>query len=270
MQPSRTGGFSEMINYVIAAVLFIMMGAILSMLFMSNTVSEDELRRIVGELAVDENELRAAIAEVAVVDAGNQTQQTPQTPQRITEDLSDDDPFWGPEDAAVTIVEFSDFLCPFCGRHAAQTIPLLQETYGDSVRYVYRDFPGVGGDRAYDTAMAAQCAGDQGFYWEYHTMLFENQTALSAGDKAALRTLLISYAESLELDIYLFTGCFDGQDYLTDVNLDRAAGQRSGVSGTPTFFINGQILVGAQAYATFASIIDEELALAAGETETDG
>jgi protein-disulfide isomerase len=212
--------------------------------------------------------MRAAIAEVAIVNADNQGQQAPQVPQRVTEDLTDDDPYWGPEDAPVTIVEFSDYLCPYCGRHNAQTIPLLQENYGDRVRYVYRDFPGVGGDRAYDTAMAAQCAGDQGYYWEYHALLFGDQTALSAGDKDALRTLLISYAESLDLDVDQFTGCFDDQDYLTDVNLDRAAGQRNGVSGTPTFFINGQILVGAQAYSTFASIIDEELALADAESET--
>ena len=260
-QSAQSSGFGDLINYVIAAVLFMIMGAMLTMLFLDNTVSEDELRRIVDELAVDETELRAAMAEIAVVDAGAQAPQVPQVPQRVEEDLSDDDPFWGPEDAAITIVEFSDFFCPFCGRHAQETVPLLQENYGDRVKYVYRDYPGVGGNRAYDTANAAQCAGDQGYYWEYHMMLFENQRDLMAATSGdALRTLMIGYAESLELNMDTFSGCYNDQDYLTDINLDLAAGQRNGVSGTPTFFINGQILIGAQPYEAFANIIDQELA----------
>lgn len=165
----------------------------------------------------------------------------------------DDDPARGPEDAAVTIIEFSDFQCPYCGRFFQQTLPQLMAQYGDRIRFVYRDFPL---DQihpfARGAAIAAECADDQGKFWEYHDLLFSNQQALSGAD-------LKSYADRLGLDTEAFAACVDDSRYNDEVNADLRDGLQAGVTGTPTFFINGRRVVGAQPLQTFQAIIDELL-----------
>jgi len=225
-------------------------------------VDETALRSLVQEVVaaeisqatiVDEQTLRAIVGSVVV--------ETPEaTPGVELDYLADDDPYFGAEDAPITIVEFGDYLCLYCGRFFQQTFPLLQENYGQYIRFVYRDFPGVGGQGAVKVAMATQCVNDQNRYWDYHALLFNNQAALqTAYVDDTLRALLIDYAEDLGLDIAAFTTCYDNQTYLSEVNADAQAARENGVSGTPTFFINGMILVGAQPYQNFADIIDSEL-----------
>jgi protein-disulfide isomerase len=168
-------------------------------------------------------------------------------------------PSWGPTDAKVTIVEFSDFQCPFCERFYTQTYALIRSTYGDRVRFVYRHYPltSIHPD-ALPSALAAECAKEQGKFWEYHDYLFSHQNNLS-------RDALISYATTVGVpDVKQFTTCFDEQKYLSTIQTDikDANGYCFGTCGTPTFFINGNIFVGAQPYELFVQAIDSELAQA--------
>lgn len=166
----------------------------------------------------------------------------------------DDDPAVGPADAEVVIIVFSDFACPHCRNFALETLPRLLADYGDRVRFVFRDAPILGPTSGW-TALAAECADDQGQFWEYHDLLFENQGSI---DRAALTT----FAEQLGLNLETFDACVDNQTHIDELRNDLAAAQNAGLTGTPTFFINGRRVQGAQPYEIFAAIIDEELAKA--------
>jgi protein-disulfide isomerase len=162
------------------------------------------------------------------------------------------DPARGSASAAVTIVEFSDFQCPYCQR-VSPTLKRLQETYGDKVRIVWKDFPLTQiHPEAFKAAEAAHCAGDQGKFWDYHDRLFANQQALAAGD-------LKRYASDMSLDMAQFNACLDTSKHAERVRSGVEAGNRLGVSSTPTIYINGRALSGAYPYETFVSIVDEEL-----------
>jgi protein-disulfide isomerase len=161
-------------------------------------------------------------------------------------------PSRGPADAPVTIVEFSDYQCPFCKRSETYIKEVL-EKYGDKVRLVYRDFPLGNHPNATDAARAARCAGEQGKYWDMHGEIFANQSKLSRADLKAL-------ANKTGVNQPRFDACLDSAKYEADVKKDMLAGQDLGVDGTPTFFINGRRLVGAQPFEKFKEIIDQELA----------
>jgi protein-disulfide isomerase len=158
----------------------------------------------------------------------------------------------GGEKAPVTIIEFSDYQCPFCKR-AEATVNQVMQIYGDKVRLVYRDFPLDMHPRAKPASLAAACAGAQGKFWEYHAKLFENQTALSDAD-------LKKYAQEVGLDTAKFDKCYADKEFAKKVEEDQEAGAKVGVSGTPAFFINGRMLSGAQPVEKFKEVIDEELA----------
>lgn len=165
----------------------------------------------------------------------------------------DDDPSIGPEDAPITIVEFSDFACSFCRRFHLETFETLLATYPDQIQFVYRDFPVVGGGQTgFFAAQAANCARDQEMYWEYHDTLFQ-------GEYGHGRAAYVSIAEDLDLDVDAFETCLDEETYAQEVTQDLQAGRNLGVSGTPTFFINGIPFVGAQPLANFTQVIDAEL-----------
>lgn len=180
-------------------------------------------------------------------------QQQPQQPAapaaRLDNVSVDDDPGLGSEDAPVTIVEFSDFRCGFCRRFHEETYKQIIEDYGDQIYFVYRDFPVVGGQAS---AEAANCAYEQDLFWEFHDALFTvniNQTDAE----------FIALAEELGADTNQFGNCLEDGEYTDEVNNDLADGRSYGVTGTPTFFINGVRLVGAQPYESFKTIIDQEL-----------
>jgi len=163
----------------------------------------------------------------------------------------DDDPRIGPEDATVTIIEFSDFQCGFCAK-ASQTVKDIIKRYPNDVRYVYRDFPSSYHENAFIAAEAADCANEQGKFWEYHDKLFENQNSL---DKVSLKR----YASQIGLNTSQFDQCLDSEKYREEVEKDISDGEKAGVEATPTFFINGDKIVGAQPYYVFKEIIDSKL-----------
>lgn len=163
--------------------------------------------------------------------------------------VSADEPAWGPADARIVIIEYSDFQCPYCKMFMENTYARLRQMYSDQVRFIYRDFPLDSiHPRARPAAEAAQCAHEQGKFWEYHDLLFANQQALETSD-------LKRYAQQLGLDMDQFNTCVDTRKYQASVEADVQAGLRQNVTGTPTFFINGQALVGAQPLEAFQAVI---------------
>ena len=164
---------------------------------------------------------------------------------------TDGDPSIGPADAPVTIVEFSDFQCPYCQR-SMDTIKELRRLYGDKIRVVYRDYPGPSHPHAAPAAEAAQCAGDQGKFWEFHDLLFTRKTREAGWDYDAL-------ARELGLQASEFSTCLSTGRYHEEVRKDLRDGLALGITSTPTFFINGRPLVGAQPIAEFTALIDPVL-----------
>jgi protein-disulfide isomerase len=158
-------------------------------------------------------------------------------------------PAQGPEDAKVTMVEFVDFECPFCGRYARDTLPQLRRDYGDRIRYVSRQFPLDIHEHAAGAARAAVCAYQQGRYWDLHDMLFAHQEALTERD-------LAGYARELGLDMDDYATCLRAPATQARVDRDLADGRRYGVTGTPAFFINGRLVSGAQPFAAFKAQLD--------------
>ena len=175
----------------------------------------------------------------------------PSGPIEVNED---GDPFLGDENAPVVLVSFEDYQCLFCKRAFDETLPQLKSEYIDTgkVKYVYRDYPLSFHPDAQKSAEAAECVNDQGKYWEMHDLIFNNQQSLSVSS-------LKQYASQLGLDSTKFNSCLDSGEKASEVQNDFNEGQSYGVSGTPTFFINGNRLVGAQPYSAFKSLIDQEL-----------
>ena len=161
-------------------------------------------------------------------------------------------PFRGSADAKVAIVEYSDFQCPFCAR-AYPTINQILKDYDGKVKFYYKHFPLGFHQNAQKSAEAYECALDQGKQWEYHDKLFENSQADGTGLNLAD---LKKYAAGLGLDTAKFNSCLDGGQKAAKVGADASEGAQNGVGGTPTFFINGKTLVGAQPYSAFKAILD--------------
>ena len=148
-----------------------------------------------------------------------------------------DDPSIGPKNAKVTVVEFSDFQCPYCGE-AFPVIRELEVLYKDKVRFIYRDFPIVSiHDFALGAALAADCANEQGKFWAYHDKLFTHQENL---DISSLK----QYALQVGLDAVKFNKCLDTSKYQSEVESDFNDGVAAGVTGTPTWFIDGKKVEG--------------------------
>ena len=160
-------------------------------------------------------------------------------------------PSKGPENASVTIIEFSDFECPYCSR-VLPTLEQVMARYPEDVRLVYRNFPLRSHSRAGPAAEAALCAEEQGQFWTYHDKLFANARALSDEQ-------LKSYAQELGLDMPAFEQCYDERRFAEQVETDVREGHAAGVTGTPAFFVNGVLLSGARPSADFYRAIDAEL-----------
>jgi protein-disulfide isomerase len=165
-----------------------------------------------------------------------------------------DDPAWGPLTAPVTIVEFADFECPVC-KESLPVLRQLRELYPDRVRLVYRDFPLAAHPQARPAAEAAHCAHEQGKFWAYHDALFAQAPDLKPSDYMAL-------AERLSLNTADFTACLGSNRPKAAVAKDLADAQSLGLSGTPTFFINGRYLAGFQTLEALRHQVDRELVAA--------
>jgi protein-disulfide isomerase len=208
-----------------------------------------------GELdAVVEANVREAYAQQQ---AQLQQQQQPQQQPTGPVDISIENSFAiGNPDAPVTIVEYTDYQCPFCSRHVAQVYPQLKEKYVDTglVYYVFKDFPLTSiHPQAELAAEAARCAGEQNGYVEMHDALFANQGEWNGRDDAA--TFFINYASEIGLEPTPFTECLESHKFLEAVRADLNEGLGFGVQGTPTFFVNGNIFVGAQPLEAFDQMI---------------
>lgn len=166
----------------------------------------------------------------------------------------DDDAVLGSPNAEVTIIEFSDYQCPFCRKFWSETLGQIKSTYIDTgkVKLVYRDFPLSIHPQAQIAAEAAECIREKGgdeIYFEYHDLIFENQQTLSESN-------LKQWASDLGHDI---SSCLDSGRYTSEVQADFLEGQAAGVTGTPSFFINGQPVSGTQPFSVFEKIIESEL-----------
>ena len=161
-------------------------------------------------------------------------------------------PATGPADAAVTIVEFTDYQCPYCHRSQAVIDQVLQR-YAGKVRFVHLDFPLDGHGEALPAARAARCAGEQGKFWEYHRGLMAKPGSLDPGD-------LRSRAATLRLREGDFGSCLASGRHDEAIQAELRQGSELGVTGTPAYFINGRMLSGAQPFESFAEVVDAELA----------
>jgi len=167
----------------------------------------------------------------------------------------DDDDFLGDANAPVTIIEFSDYECPFCARFYEDALQQIKEKYVDTgkVKFIYRDFPLSFHTNAQKAAEAAECAGDQGKYYEMHNMLFESGVD---GGVTAFK----QYATNIGLNSNEFDVCLDSGKYYDEVQNDIKDGSAAGVRGTPATFVNGILVSGAQPFSVFEQIIEAELA----------
>ncbi len=161
-------------------------------------------------------------------------------------------PTFGPKDAPVQIVEFTDFECPYCALAALNALDLVRKTYGNQVRFVFKHSPLPFHRRAKSAHVAALCANEQNHFWEYRMRLFRNQKELNRG-------AYLEHAKTLGLDLVKFEGCLNQNQYDSVIDADIAEAMKLGVEGTPAFLINGQILEGAQPFEEFREVIDREL-----------
>lgn len=174
----------------------------------------------------------------------------------LTADLlvTQDDPFFGSRDAKVTIVEFGDFECPFC-RQAHPSVKTLQAAFGDRIFFQFRDFPIVAiHDQALNASLAAECAHDQSneAFWAFHDRLYQFQEELTDD-------VYVGLAQRTGLNVSDFTSCFEQSKYLSEIQEDYDAGIAAGVTGTPTFFINGHRVPGVIPEEIFVGVIEELL-----------
>lgn len=217
----------------------------------SNQVSQEDLDNAIAklELKILQNQLPS-----------NQ----PSPPVKIS---ADDDPIIGNPDAPITIIEFSDFQCPFCARFHTQTLPLLLEQYieQDKVKLVFRDFPIQNiHPNALPASVAAECANEQGKFKEMHDILFDSQNQWNNQETADALAMFSQYATQIQLDQETFDSCLTSGKYIEEIRNDLEDGRSYQVTGTPGFFIgNDEIgyveLKGAQPFESFKKVIDAQL-----------
>ncbi|MCC7118349.1 MAG: DsbA family protein [Anaerolineales bacterium] len=197
----------------------------------------------------------SAPAAVAAQNSAPQQQPAAQAaPQYVRYDIPTEGyPSQGPADAPITIVEFSDFQCPFCRRFHEETYRALLEAYPNQIRFVYRNFPltSIHPD-AMSAAVASLCANDQNVYWDYHDKLFSSETLD--------QTTYLQYAKDLNLDVDKFIACLSSGEHDASIKSDMDFSINLGIQSTPTFFVNGLAIVGAQPLSSFTQLIDKELA----------
>lgn len=214
---------------------------------------------------ISQADLDEAIAKLELKILQNQlpTEQ-PRPPVKIS---ADNDPIMGDPNAPITIIEFSDFQCPFCARFHVQTLPSIYEEYIDQgkVKLVFRDFPIQSiHPNALPASVAAECANDQGKFKEMHDKLFENQNDWNKKETTAALSMFVQYAEEIEIEKNEFESCIASGKHINDIRGDLEDGREYGVTGTPGFFVgNDEIgyveLKGAQPFESFKKIIDAQL-----------
>jgi len=213
--------------------------------------------------------IRDAEDVIGSIQTQQSTQSSPSTnsPSVISISL-DDDPVKGDPNAPITIVEFSDFQCPFCAKFHSTTLPQLEANYIDSgkVKFVYRDFPIQSiHPNAVPAAIASECADEQGMFWEYHDLVFENQKKWQGLSGRIMVDTFEQYALELGLNTSNFNTCLESAKYADEVTKDLQDGTSYGVTGTPGFFVGNDELgyvkiIGAQPYPVFERLIEDQIA----------
>ena len=214
---------------------------------------------------VSQKELEDAIAqlELKILEKQLPTNQ-PNLPAKIS---ADDDPIIGNPDAEITIIEFSDFQCPFCARFHIQTLPTLMEEYIEkgTVKLVFRDFPIQSiHPNAVPASVAAECANEQGKFKQMHDILFERQNQWSNLETIYAMELFNQYASEIQLEQEQFSSCLSTAKYVKEIQNDLNDGRTYGITGTPGFFIGNEAigfteLKGAQPFESFKKVIDRQL-----------
>jgi len=224
----------------------------------NSSVTTEELKGIISEL-----EIKTTTVQPSQVPVQQPSPQSRTQPYQIS---IDDDPVKGDPNAPVTIIEFSDFQCPFCSRFSSQTLPLLEENYIDTgkIKFVYKDMPLRIHPNAKMAHVAAECADEQGKFWEYHDILFIQQSRWQSLSPSNLDTTLTNFAADLGMQSTDFEACMKSPEIANEVNDDSIEARSYGANGTPTFFIGNEkngfaILVGAQPYSVFKTMIDDQL-----------
>jgi hypothetical protein len=222
------------LNYVIIALTFFMLGIGLGAVYFGGSaeVDEEQIGMIVRELLVEAELLHPFVEDMNA--------------------LADDDPYIGSVDAPITMIEFSAYACPYCGRHFNTTLTPILENYGQYIRYIYRDHPIINQDISFPASLAANCARQQNQFWEYHTTLFENQTLLGP-------SYFLQVAEDLGMDMEVFQTCYQEETTADEVINDYNDASALNITGTPSFYINGSFHSGAQSYEYFEAVILQEL-----------
>jgi protein-disulfide isomerase len=241
-----------LLNYVVIAVVCLVVGVVVGM------VAQD---RIAQNNTAETQALIDKSVAAAVAALPKDTTAQAADPNARKDVSIDNRPSLGPKDAPVVMVEFGDFHCTYCKHFHDDTITPLLQNYGSKVLYVFRDYPILGPDST-QAALAAECAYDQDAFWDFHDRLFADPTDLT-------RPQFIKYAQDLKLNMDAFTKCYDNAQHQTEISKDYNDATALGVGATPTFFINGKMLLGAQPYASFAAAIDAELALVANDPSKD-
>ncbi len=233
-KPAETFTFKATHFYAVLVVLAFSVGIILGYLVWGRAPAA-------AQVAVEQPPAEAAAAATSA-------------PQYVRYKIPTDGfPSLGPANAPITLVEFADFQCPFCRQWEQQTYKPLLDAYPGKIRIVYRDFPLTQiHPNAMPAALAAQCANDQGKFWDFHDKLFSSE---NLGDDVYKQ-----YAQDLGLDMTKFNECVQTQQHVKDIQADMDFATRLGISSTPTFFINGLAIVGAEPLSAFTSVIDKELA----------
>lgn len=237
----------------------------------AGTPSEEEvaqiLQRFRSQLPPDEAQARARVVEALTQQRLQQREAAYREellagvelrillePPRASVRLAGHEPARGPAKAPVTVVEFSDFQCPFCARSQA-VLQQIQGVYGDKVRLVFKHLPLDMHKDARGAAEASLCAADQGKFWELHDWMFANINQLA-------KPQLIAQATALGLDVDRFTRCLTEGEKADEVNADMMAARELGITGTPAFVVNGRMVMGAQPFEAFKEVIDDEIARA--------
>lgn len=215
----------------------------------------EQLKGRIKQFLENEEKQKAIDAWMAKKTAKNPVEVYLNKPNRPVKDVTAGDaPFMGGADAKVTIVEFSDFQCPFCARGAA-LMEDLKKKYGNKIKVAFKNFPLPFHNHAKKAAEAALCAHEQkaSQFWKMHDKMFADQSGLA-------RDGLVAKAVSLGLDKAKFEKCLDSGQFTKKVEADMEEGKKVGVKSTPTFFVNGKMVNGAQPIEVFSELIDEELA----------
>lgn len=214
----------------------------------------EQLKGPIGEFLKSQRQQQARAQLVDELTKKSTAVKVSLDPPRRDVALASHDPARGPATAPITIIEFSDYQCPYCAR-VTPTLAKLRAAYPDKIRIIFKDFPLPNHQLAPKAAEAAHCASEQDKYWEMHDVMFANQQQI---DVAGLK----KSATSLGLDQAKFDQCLDSGKFADIVKTNLDQGTKLGISSTPTLYVNGRPVIGAQPYEYFVNVIEEELAKA--------